>query len=208
MQDNLYKSSKNHYSKTLDISDPRVYDLENYDINSFDIAKGHKCLGMAIDVYLNLINIPEVKCKLVKIINRAGNPNLQFVINGKNYFYEIAGIEADYKIVLRCTKFILSFSCGNLSYILPSDYLKQIIQNSPTISKYTKFLDKSDPRVYDLNNYYINSFDIGKGHKCSGTEIKNFSKSNNKPEIFVNSNAMQVQCKSVKIGVCSYLEGP
>jgi hypothetical protein len=111
--------------------------------------------------------------------------------------------KADFKIVLRCTKKFLSLSCDNLSSILPSDYLKQIIQNSPSISKYSKILDKSDPWVYDLKNYDLNSFDFGNGHKCSETEIKNFSKSNNIREIFDN----KVQCKSVEMGVCSYLRG-
>jgi hypothetical protein len=182
MQDN--KSLKKKYSKIIDNSDPRVYDLKNYDIYSFDIGSGHKCPGMAIDVYLKLVNKPkvepevkpevksEMKCKLVKIVNRVGHPILHFVIDGKNYFYEIEEIKADFKIVLRCTKKFLSLSCNNLSSILPSDYLKQIIQNSPSISKYSKILDKSDPWVYDLKNYDLNSFDIGDGHKCTGTEIK------------------------------------
>jgi hypothetical protein len=173
MQD---KSSKHNYQKTLDISDPRVYDSKNYDIHSFDIGRGHTCTGIEIDVYLKSLNKPEVepevKCKLVKIFNRVGDPNLHFVIDGKNYIYEIAGINADYKIVLRCTKKNLSLSCDNLSSILPSDNLKQIIENSPSISKYPKILDKSDPRVYDLKNYDLNSFDIGDGHKCLGTEIE------------------------------------
>ena len=47
-------SSKKNYSKMLDMADPRVYDLKNYDINSFDIGKGHKCNGTEISVYLQI----------------------------------------------------------------------------------------------------------------------------------------------------------
>ena len=34
-----------------------------------------------------------------------------------------------------------------------------------------KLAPHSDSRVYDIVNYDVNSFDIGSGHKCSGTEI-------------------------------------
>ena len=52
-------------------------------------------------------------------------------------------------------------------------FLKEIIKKSPSEIKhrFSKFLDKSDPRVYDIDNYNINSFDIGEGHKCPGMEI-------------------------------------
>jgi hypothetical protein len=53
MQD---KASNKYYSKKLDTSDPRVYDLKNYDINSFDIGKGHKCDGTEISFYLQMGN--------------------------------------------------------------------------------------------------------------------------------------------------------
>ena len=102
---------KKGYAKFFDKLDPRVYDINNYDINSFDIGKGHKCPGIEIDVYLKSLNKPEekpeMKCKLVQIENREGNPNLHFVINRKSYSYEIVEIKADYKIVLRCTKMFL-----------------------------------------------------------------------------------------------------
>jgi hypothetical protein len=111
----------------------------------------------------------KLKCKLVKIENRRGYPLLHFEINEKNYFYRILGVKVDNTIVLQCSKTISPGSrlrCRNISTVLPSDLLEEIIENSPSISKYSKFLDKSDPRVHDLN-----SFDIGEGHKCSGTEI-------------------------------------
>ena len=58
---------------------------------------------------------------------------------------------------------------------MPSDCLKQIIQEKPTkpnqTNKTKKIFDKSDPRVYDTMNYDINSFKIQKGHICKGTEI-------------------------------------
>jgi hypothetical protein len=63
--------------------------------------------------------------------------------------------------------------CNNISTVLPSDFLQEIFQNRPSKSKhrYAKIFDKSNPRVYDIDNYDLNSFDIGKGHKCPGTEI-------------------------------------
>jgi hypothetical protein len=129
------------------------------------------------------LNQSKMKCKLLKIENRSGNPKFHFEIDGKMYIYGIVGIKKDYKIVLRCTKNVNGSPCGNRSTILPSDFLKQIIHNSPNISQYSKNFDKSDPRVYDLKNYDVNSFDIGKGHKCPGTEIE------------IN----EVNCKIVKI---------
>jgi hypothetical protein len=122
----------------------------------------------------------KFNCKLVKIENRRGYPKFHFEIDEKRYFHRIYGIRANYEIVLRCTKSVSGSACNNRSTLLPSDFLKQIIKNSPKLSKYSKILDKSDPWVYDLKNYNLNSFDIGEGHICSGTQMK---KSNNKPEI-------------------------
>ena len=179
---------KNCYANSLDKSDPRVYDLKNYDLNSFDIGKGHKCSGTEIKKVSKSNNKPEIfvnklQCKIVKIEIRRGYPNLHFEINGKMYFYGIIGVKADNKVVLRCHKSLSGSSllCGNISTVLPSDFLKEIIQKRPSEIKncYAKSLDKSDPRVYDIDNYVINSFDIGKGHKCSGIENDVYLKSFN-----------------------------
>ena len=194
------KSSKPKYSKMLDISDPRVYDLKNYDVNSFDIGGGHKCYGTENSIFSKSNNKPEnetneVKFKLVKIKNRRGHPNFHFEIDGKSYFYGIAGIRSNYKIVLRCQKQFSGKGCNTYSFIEPLDALKQIMQDKSSKANYSKMLDISDPRVYDLKNYDLNSFHIGEGHKCQGKEIIIFSKSNNKPENEINKE----KCKLVKI---------
>jgi hypothetical protein len=170
MQDN--KSSKKKYSKILDNSDPRVYDSKNYDVNSFDIGEGHKCSETEIKKNSKFNKKPEnemndVKCKLVQIVNHVGRPNFHFEIDGKMYVYGIRGIRSDYKIILRCTK----RACYYLAFIAPLDLLKQIMQEKSPKKNYLKMLDTSDPRVYDLKNYDLNSFDIGKGHKCHGDGI-------------------------------------
>jgi hypothetical protein len=155
----------------LDNSDPRVYDIKNYDINSLKICGGHKCAGTELEDYIkiNTHDIPEkVNCKLVNILtNRRDHPNFHFEINGKLYFYGLRGIKADYRIVLYCNQ----KSCGNSASILPSEFLKQLIQNTPKYAKYSKFLDISDPRVYDTENYDLNSFEICGSHKCPGTDL-------------------------------------
>jgi hypothetical protein len=176
LKNNIQKTpseDKNKYPKILDKSHPRVYDIDNYDINSFDIGEGHRCPGTEISVYLKSLNKPEMKCKIVKIVNSRGFPHLHFEINGKIYFYGIFGVKSDNTIVLKCTRRSLSNSsvaCNNISTVLPSNFLKEIIQKKTIGNKirYANRLDISDPRVYDLKNYDINSFDIGKGHKCSG----------------------------------------
>ena len=83
-------------------------------------------------------------------------PNFHFEIDGKSYFYGIDEIRANYKIVLRCQK-ILSGSklpCIYTSTVLPSDFLKEIIQKRPSEvnNSYSKVLDNSDPRVYHIDN--------------------------------------------------------
>ena len=93
------------------------------------------------------LNQTNIKFKLLRILNRLGNPILHFKINRKMYFYGIRGVRADYKIVLQCTrtyKKVLngqpsrasseqklyqneqskSTFCGSLSLISPSDSLK------------------------------------------------------------------------------------
>jgi hypothetical protein len=191
------KGHKTHVKKFLDILDAKVYDTNNYDINSFEIGGGHNHPGTELDVYLKINNKPEmgakkVNCKLLKITTRRGYPSFHFDINGKIYFYGFRGIRADYKIVFYCT------ICRNKSSISPSEYLKEIIQNTPnklqsTKVAYSKFIDKSDPKVYDINNYDINSFEICGSHKCAGTELDDYIKTNNE-EI-----ARKVKCKLLKI---------
>jgi hypothetical protein len=167
-----------------------VYDLNNYDINAFEIGRGHKCPGTEIDVYLKshktpVIGVKEMKCELVKIDNDHGHPKFHFEINGKFYVYSVRGIKADYRMALFCTKRPVKVEgenrkskCGNNSTILPSEFLRKNIQNAPKNSQYPKFLDKSDPKFFDINNYNISSFDIGRGHKCAGIELDRYIEKN------------------------------
>ena len=147
-------------------------------VETSEIDRGHECPGIEIDVYNEkylLEKSEKVKCKLIKITMKREHPNLQVEIDGKLYFYGIVGVKADFTIVLRCQRKYLGNRCNNLSSILPSEYLKEIIINKSTDLKrygYPKNFDKSDPRVYDIKNYDINSFDIGCGHKCPGTPIQ------------------------------------
>ena len=147
----------------LNFSDPKVYDTKNYDVDSFEIGKGHKCTGHALDLDItqnntNNKNDPDkVKCELVKIAKYRGHPSFHFKINEKVFFYGIRGINADYKITLFSNN-----SYPNMAYIYPSELMKKIIKNSPRNSKYSKFLNKSNPKVYDIQNYDINSFQFGK----------------------------------------------
>ena len=77
-----------------------------------------------------------MQLKLIKIDNRRGYPNLHFEIDGKLYSYGILGIKADYTMILRCQKQFRNSRCNSVSFILPSDSLKRIIQDKPTESKY------------------------------------------------------------------------
>ena len=46
-------------------------------------------------------------------------------------------------------------------------------------------IKKSDFRVYDLENYDMNSFELGRGHKCRGTDFASYFKiaPNDRPKI-------------------------
>jgi hypothetical protein len=183
----IFKNHPNIFYK----SDPSFFDIHNYDINSFDIEKGHSCAGHDIVAYYKKYK-PEVapefekyqemsEFKLVKIANRRGHPTFHFEISGKIYFYAFEGVKADYTIVLSCTKSPKS-KCTNVGHILPSDCLKEIIKNTPeklltTKCKYPKILVKSDPRVYDINSYDINSFEMDGSHTCPGRELDVYYKS-------------------------------
>jgi hypothetical protein len=125
-----------------------------------------------------------MKCKLLKISRSArGYPSFHLQINEKVYFYGFRGIRKDDRIILVCTKTFENNTletkcCTNRSYILPSEFLKEIFQKGLKGSGFPLFMDKSDPRVYDIQNYDMNSFEIGKGHKCSGTEPAEYIKKN------------------------------
>ena len=137
----------------------------------------------------------KIKFKLLKICRGArGYPSFHLQINEKVYFYGFRGIRKDDRIILVCSKTyengeLTCSQCCCTSYILPSEGLKEIIQKSENIQNYikarmgrkrmvSKTMDTSDPRVYDIENYNINSFEIGKGHKCSGTELAEYIKKN------------------------------
>ena len=171
----IYNNSK--YTKFLDNSDDSVYDINNYDINTFEIFGNHKCAGTKLRVYFQEIEKSEhkkilqslrqtfslgqakIKSKLLKIIKihtrLDEHPHFHFEINEKIYFYGFRRFKKDGQIVLQCQ----NSTCGNISYILPSDFLKLGIQNAPSDPR---VLDKSDPRVYDINSYNINSLFFSK----------------------------------------------
>ena len=111
------------------------------------------------EIRQNCALIPsKKKFKLVKIVKKNNRPHLHFEIDGKMFFYGIVGVRANNQIVIKCT------SCKNFSYILPSEFLWQIMQYKPGDLKlnYPKMFDYSDPKVYDIQNYDIDSFDIGR----------------------------------------------
>jgi hypothetical protein len=136
----------------------------------------------------------KMQCKLLKISRTVrGFPSYHFQINGKIFFYGFQGIKKDDKILLICTKPYqkeqLNYTCGCQSYILPLKDLNEIIAKSPLKRErrfmdrrktgkmtYAKTMDRTNPRVYDVNNYNINSFEIGKGHRCLGTEFDAYIK--------------------------------
>ena len=128
-----------------------------------------------------------MKYKLLRIAKTVrGNLCFHFEINEKVYFYGFRGINNDGKMFLICTRThkteLKKYSpCLNSSYILPTEFLQEIYQKSPIGSPYPICLDKSDPRVYDVENYYINSFEMRKEHKCPGTELENYNYIYNKP---------------------------
>ena len=76
---------------------------------------------------------------------------------------------------------ILLYPCATLVKA-PSESLKQIIENVGGRNRYAKSLDRSDPRVFDLENYDVNSFEISGYHKCRGTELSVYYE-NNKPAV-------------------------
>ena len=182
----IIKDTPKHakYPKLLDKSDSRVYDMNNYNLNSFEIGKGHKCQGTDVESYFELyptIDQNLTNMKLYRILNRSGNPSFHFENDGKMFFHRITGIRADYKIVLACTRSYRteqskSTCCSSSSFILPSEFLKEIMQDAPKSARYSLMFDKSDPRVYDMNNYDLNSLEIVKGHKCQGTDFASYLK--------------------------------
>jgi hypothetical protein len=138
--------------------------------------------------FLKFIN----SCKILKISDVCGTPLFYFEINGKMYSYGIKGVEADYKIRLQCS--ITKKVCGNLAVISPSEKGKLIIRDTPSgqKSKFPKFLDNLDPRIYDRENYDVNSFKIYGYHKCRGTDIIDYYKNNKRTAI--NSPSEMAEC--------------
>jgi hypothetical protein len=126
--------------------------------------------------FINLRQEPKkAKCKLVNIAKgHRGHPTFHFEINGNIYLYGFRGIKKDNKFVLYCRKKFKNgkSECQNTAYILPSEILQQIIQKSPKYSIYPKFLDKLDPRVFDIDNYDLTSFwEDFENHRCMNTEL-------------------------------------
>ena len=81
--------------------------------------------------------------------------------------------------------------CTNNCYIFPSEVLKKIIQNSVGKSQYAKFLNKSDPKVYGMNNYDLNSVQNTGAHKCLGTEFSVYFKNKANKEIILHDFVLE-----------------
>jgi hypothetical protein len=115
----------------------------------------------------------QLEYKILKISGqRQNNPTFHFQINKKLYIYSIHGIRSDNKIILICRKQYevnkVRSTCGNFSYISASELLQKIIKNtldrSETSSIGTSiYLGCMDSRVYDMENYDMNSFEMGIG---------------------------------------------
>jgi hypothetical protein len=70
----------------------------------------------------------------------------------------------------------------------PSELLKKIIIKSPKNTKYPKCFDKSDPKVYDINNYDANSFKSCGVHNHPGMELDEYFKN-----IFPKENSVFIE---------------
>ena len=191
------------------MTDPRVFEINNYEINSFLICQAHNCLGTEISVYSENKGNESIanELKFFKIVQRAGHPNFHFEIDGKIYVYGLRAINADYTIVLRCLK------CTHSAFISPSKILKEIIQNSPensknfiTFKKSKKFLDREDPKVYDIKNYELHSLEIRGVHKCPGTELSVYFETHPpSDEIISDNNRLKFQPKKSNLDLTSVI---
>ena len=111
-----------------------------------------------------------MKCKLLKITNRLGNPTFHFELKEKVYFYEFRGIKADYRIEFYCTKTHFDYKCKNVARMFPSEFLLNYMKD------FAKMVVKSDPMVYDINNYDLNTFENDYCHNHPGTELDDYFK--------------------------------
>ena len=176
------ENSPSHDSKTpqvisqnLQTNEIRLNEHEDQEIENPSVINR--------DCGLEQTRIDRRNCKILKITGQCNKYlTLHFEINKTFYFYSIHGMRADHKMVLRCTKFRMKSKskCGNLSFISVSEFLQQVITDKPNRVEnslmWTKMtLDYSDPRVYDTKNYFVNSFEIGKGSVLKRDREQNVS---------------------------------
>jgi hypothetical protein len=170
----------------LNKTDPRIFDLHGYDLETFKLSSEHKCEGTDFEIYNKSLlpvslPVPEpTSIQLLKIEKYRESPTFHFKINGQMYFYGFRGVKVDFKIVLRCKK--MHENCYLLSHVSPTEQLKEIIferprfqlKNARNKNYELKYFDKTDPRVYDTNSYDFSSFEFFGDHKCRGISMENY----------------------------------
>lgn len=190
---NIISKKSNSIFNDFDKNNMIVYDLKSYNIENCQFPDNHKCKGVDFKNYLmrnwdrdryeqivqitdstsstsNLLQ-PAQKTvkksclkKLVKIVNRSGQPVFEIKIENKIFNYVLQGIKSDYLIELKC------FGCFSLAYIKSTDILRDIIISAGDLLYPYKFWNYSNFRIYDTRCY--GSIDIIEKHS---SECKNIA---------------------------------
>jgi hypothetical protein len=180
------KGSTIIYSKDMKLSNPGVCDPSNYRFRDISEYYYHKrCLAIKLNVYMQkymrstttFYKKPKngIHCfqigKTLKIVKTPRGPLFHIEINKKVYFYAFKGIRLNFAIVLKCKK------CSHLAYLRPHDILKNIIFDNPK-TPLSKDMNFSDPRVYELESYDFESFNIDRIKNCLAIKLEDYMKPN------------------------------
>ena len=189
----IYDNPKTPLSKDIDFLDPRVYELESYDLDSFDKVK--KCVAMTFDCYsasqnvknvdseihnktshdnLKIAPTSEKNAKILKIATNKKFTSFYIEFGELVYLFGYRGVKANFDIVLKCHR-----KCSHTIFLRPKDVLKDIIFDSPKGTKhgyFPKSILLSDARVCDPDNYSLEGLDISLIKKCRGKKLQEYNK--------------------------------
>ena len=192
------KGHKTKYCKSLDRNDSRLYDIKNYDINTFEFCSPHKCDGFE-NIRSNFSK-PATNIKIARTLAEQKNGSLLAIteysqvysyrskhISGRKYSqYHIKIGDRVFQFVCKGVKsdFDFSLSCyvtncrgsGNLTPKMGvfDDRISRSDPKKRTL-KYV-LLDFCAKEVVNLDNYFCESFKTVVPHSCEGVYLESFQR--------------------------------
>jgi hypothetical protein len=170
--------------KYLKKNDPRVYQIKSYDTKTFEFFYYHTCTGIHINEYYppvskyTLISVEKYQNKIPFYNRFTGNFKIKH--DDRIYSYSCRGVKINFQFCLSCLEFP---KCKGSGFLTPKNwgiFSKFVYDTFDKSHKRNKkrqrrpaacleyiFEDLNRPEVFDIENYFCDSFVIATNHTCT-----------------------------------------